>query len=92
MSRFLAGFLGVANDTIKIVGFGKFWYGLEISAVFVLSQSLVCQVLFLSRSLGFFSARFRSLGYFSRASRNPGSLSDQTDIYFKDIVFGPQNI
>ena len=37
MSRFLARFyLGVANGTFKIVGFGKFWYGLEISAVFVL--------------------------------------------------------
>ena len=52
MSRFLARFyLGVANGTFKIVGFGKFWYGLEITAVFVLSRSLV---LFLSQSLGFF--------------------------------------
>ena len=40
----------------------------------------------------FFSARSRSLGYFCRASRNLGILSDQTHIYLKDIVFGPQNI
>ena len=26
----------MANGTFKIVGFGKFWYSLEISAIFVL--------------------------------------------------------
>ena len=34
MSRFLARFyLGVANGTFKILGFGKFPYGLEISMI-----------------------------------------------------------
>ena len=41
MSRFLARFyLGVAKGTFKIVGFGKFWYGLEIPAVFVLVSNV----------------------------------------------------
>ena len=94
MSLFLARFyLGVANSTFKIVGFGKFWYGLEISAVFVLCLEVsFARCFFCLGVLDFFSARSRSLGYFCIASRNLGNLSDQTHIYFKGIVFGPQNL
>ena len=93
MSRFLARFyLEVANGTIKIVGFVR-WYGLAISAVFVLCLELSFELAFsVSGLVFFFSVRSRSLGYFFRASRNLGILSDQTRIYLKDIVFGPQNI
>ena len=54
MSRFLARFyLKVANGTIKIVGFIR-WYGLVISAVFVLCLELSFEVAFSVSGLVFF--------------------------------------
>ena len=54
MSRFLARFyLEVANGTIKIVGFVR-WYGLAISAVFVLCLELSFEVAFSVSGLVFF--------------------------------------
>ena len=84
--------MGVASGTFTIPGFGKFWYGLEISAVLChVSKSRLAGAFSVLDSRIFF-ARSRSLGYFCRASRNLGILSDQTRIYLKDVVFGDQNI
>ena len=70
---------GVANGIFKIVGFEKFWPGLEISAVFVLSLEVsfgTGGAFSVSGVADFFTARLRNLGYLYQPSRNLEILAD----------------